>query len=260
MKLAPFILSLCLLGLSRQSFAIEYYELEVYGYNLASRHEIEIENATSASSNDKNDFSGRIFRSTMEFNYGWMDHLEVATYLDYTEAFNQFEYTAFRSHLRTNFFEKGERPVDMGAYVEMALPRNFRQTDLALEFKAIFEKDISRWTVAWNPGVELAHTNGDTDDVVVNGDTDEGINTVVVPREKSWQVNWQSAMSVRYNWGPHLRPHLDWHTSLTDGTSLLLPNLDFKVANIVKTTLGVGFGLNSLTEQRLINLRVEYEM
>jgi hypothetical protein len=244
--------------ISFSASAIEYYELEVYGYNLANPREIELEWGNSLSSDTGKDVANRIQRSSVEMNYGYNDHLELAGYLDYTSALDQVEYTAFRGHARTRFFEKGELPLDLGAYAEIELPRNFRQTDVGFEFRGIIEKDFSRWTVSLNPMLSVYHTSGDTDDVIT-GDSDEQTVTLV-EKPKSWVLNWGLASSVAYNWSSKMRPHLDFHTSFTDQSALIIPGLDFSVGKVLKASVGAGFGMNDRTEQRLLLTRLEYEI
>lgn len=265
-SLKGLLLGACLL-LGLQAKAVEYYELEVYGFETAQPHELEVENGTSLSSDDEHRWVNQIFRSTFEFNYGLSDRWEVTAYLDYTQPSGEyFEYTAFRAHARTHFFEKGEMPVDMGAYFEVELPRNYRQEDVGFEFRPIFEKDFSRWTLRVNPQIEVAHAiSADADDAgpMANTDDDDDFLNAQTPttnKAKSWQVSWGAASSLIYNMTDSFRAHLDWHVGLTDGSQLLVPAVDFRVMPGLFWTLGLGFGLNANTEQRLSISRLEYEI
>lgn len=248
---------------SAESFAIEYYEMEVYGYQTANRHELEIENTSSLSSDDREDFTSPILRSTFEFNYGFSDRWEATAYFDYTKpAEDHAEFTAFRTHARTYFFEKDEMPIDLGAYLEAEFPRNFRAKDVGLEFRPIIEKDISRWTLRLNPSVELSHvakTLGENS-VAVDPDGDVvGVSNQSLSSEKYWMVEWNLSSGVSYNLNSRFQPHLDWHTGLTDGSSLVMPGIDMKIMKGLKADVGVGFGLNSNTETRLLVTRFEFE-
>jgi hypothetical protein len=257
---------LALLFACARAQAIEYYELEVYGYQTAAARELEVENSTSFSSDDESRVDSRIVRSTLEFNYGISDRWEATAYLDYTKpADDNLEYTAFRAHARTRFYEKGEMPVDLGAYFEIALPRNFQQEDFAFEFRPIIEKDFSRWTIRLNPQVELSHSRAaDEDDQVGATDADEvGVASSSAPPSQSpmgWRLEWGLASSLIYRLSDHFRPHLDWHVGFTDGSQLLMPAVDLRIAHGLSATLGFGWGLNAHTEQKIALARFEYEI
>jgi hypothetical protein len=249
---------------SKPAQAVEYEELEVYGAQLASRHELELENASSMSSDDSSDITNKIFRSTFEFNYGLSDKWEVTAYLDYTKpAEDNLEYTAFRTHARTAFAEKGEWPVDVGAYIEAEFPRNFRAKDMGLEFRPILEKDFSRWTLRLNPSVDLSHVAqvvGDNTQTF-DADGDElGTTSQTLTADKIWTVSYGASASVAYNWNDRLRPHVDYFVGINDNTALLLPSLDFKIGRELKAQVGFGYGLTPNTENRLILTRIEYEI
>jgi hypothetical protein len=248
----------------RPIHALEYYELEVYGYQTAAEHELEIENATSWSSDDLQKIDNKIFRTSLELTYGVSDRWEATAYFDYTKPADEtFEYTAFRGHARTRFGEKGEWPVDLGAYFEVELPRNFRQEDVAFEFKPILEKDFSRFTMKINPSVELEHAALDSDDGpggIGDVDEDEDPTMPIAPMRKAWRLEWGLSSSLVYNWNERFRPHLDWHLNFTDKGSLLIPSLDITLMSHLKLTAGLGFGLTSQTERRIVVSRLEYEI
>ena len=239
--------------------AIDYSELEVYGYQLASPHELEIENSTSVSSDDRQHLDGRILRSSFEFNYGLSDRLELAAYFDYwMPVDNNLEYLGFRAHARTRFFHQDQLPVNLGAYLEVELPRNFRQTDVALEFQPIIEKDISRFTIDVDPQMEISHSATENGMVV---DADDG--TVLsngTLSSKRWGTTWGIASSIAFNYSQFFRPHLDWIASFSSPyQSLVMPSADFQIIPGLKATAGLGFGLNANTERRIVALRLEYE-
>jgi len=262
-SLIPLLSLLFASVLSSSAWAVEYYELEVYGYQTPAHHELELENTTSMSSDETPALDNHILRSTFEFSYGWTDSFETTAYLDYTQpADDAGEYTAFRGHARTRFFEKGELPVDLGAYFEVELPRNYAQKDVGFEFRPILEKDLPhRFVFRLNPQVELSHVAVDPNTTVVTLDPDEAPTTAVMPSTpKQWLTEWGVASSLAYNWNDRIQPHVDWHYGFNDLSSLLIPSVDVNLKNGFKATAGVGFGLSSTTEQRLIVARLEYEL
>lgn len=251
------------LGFTLPAHAVEYYELEVYGYQTAEPHELEMENATSLSSDREDGFSNRILRSTFEFNYGLAENWETSAYFDYTKPVGaEAEFTSFRAHARTRFFEQDDLPADLGAYFEAEFPRNFRAKDVGLEFKPILEKNYSRWIFRLNPGVELSHvakTEGENS-VAVDPDGDVvGTSNQHLSANKVWITEWNVSTSVMYSWNRFLRPHLDYHAGLTDQSALLMPALSVQISRGLSGDLGLGFGLNSHTESRVLALRLELE-
>ena len=234
-----------------KAYAIEYNELEVYGYETAGLHELELENDTSLSSDDYKDIDSRHIRSTFEFNYGLTDRWEITAYLDYERPTDDtFHYQSFRAHARTHFFEKGELPVDLGAYFEIELPKNPGKHDVSFEFKPIIEKDFSRWTISLNPQVEFEHM---TDDAEAADQDPNNTN-------KTWRAVYGLSTSVAYRYSENIKPHLDIFQGFTDQDALLMPAFDVTLANHLKLTLGLGFGLNDRTERRVVNGRLEYEV
>jgi len=261
LKFLFLVVLLCFI--SPKVFAVEYYELEVYGYQTANLHELEIENTSSVSSDDRETFTNRIFRSSMEFNYGISDRWELSTYLDYTKPVDDHaEYTAFRAHARTYFAEKDQLPVDLGLYFEVELPRNYRAKDVGLEIKPILEKDFSRWTIRLNPAVEFSHVAvpvGDNSKVVdPDGDVISS-QTQDLSSDKVWIAEWGLSSSISYNFSEYFRPHLDWHLGFTDQSSLIMPSVDLKLAKDIKASIGAGFGLTPTTENRIVMARLEFE-
>ncbi len=245
MKLFVFSI-LCVFNFLSSAHAIEYKELEVYGYRTASVRELEIENSTSASSNDRQEILSRTLRSSFEFVYGVTDRLEIAAYLDYLRPPDEkFEYTSFRAHARTHFYEKGELPVDLGAYLEVELPKNTAEKDMAFELKPILEKDFSRWTISLNPQIELEHQIDEKDSNATS---------------KTWLWVFGMSSSLSYRLNDRFKPHLDLFQGFTDQDALLMPAFDIVLADHLKFTFGLGFGLNDRTERRITNARLEYEV
>lgn len=245
MKNLVALLLISLLG-AVKAHAVEYTELEVYGYQTNGLHELEIENATSASSDDQQGVQSRLLRSSFEFSYGLTDRWEMTAYLDYQrQPDTEFQYSGFRAHARTRLFEKGELPVDLGAYFEIELPRNTAKKDVAYEFKPIIEKDFSRWTISLNPQFELEHQLNEKDE---NATT------------KQWFVGYGLSTSLAYRYSEKFKPHLDLFQGFSDQDALLMPALDVVIIDHLKLTLGLGFGLNDRTEQRVANGRLEYEL
>lgn len=214
--------------------AIEYNELEVYPYNTASHGEWEFENMTTASNGDGTPGAG-VIRSSFEVNYGLSDRYEFAIYNDFSRPDGtNVSYAGTRAHARTRFFEKNELPLDFGAYVEAGFPQADANI-FEMEFRGIIEKDIGYFTFDFNPIIEQG----------------------IVGQETTPQLEY--AFAAIYRVSERWRPHVDVFGDVSPATLLLSPAVDFKLGKGLLAGLGVGFGMNSATEQNLVRTRLEYE-
>lgn len=236
-KAAP----LLVLGLTQPAWALNYFELEVYPYQTASQHEIELENATSVS--QVTDGVSAI-RSSFEFNYGLTDRTEIAAYLDFMGGTGiNAQFAGARVHARTRLFEKGELPVDFGIYGELEFPRNDTAV-VEAELRGIIEKDFDRLTVALNPMVGKALKTRE----------------IAGAEHEEEEFEFGYATSVSYRMDSTFRPHLDLFGDVSEeGKMLLMPALDVKFGHGISASAHVGFGLNAETEKRMAGIRFEYE-
>lgn len=242
------------LTVSPAVLALNYFELEVYPYQTANRGEVEVENFTTYTSQGTRNVQAPanndgLTRSTVELTYGVTDKTEIAYYRDYARARGeQFEYAASRFHVRTRFYEKGELPIDIGAYAELEYPHQEpgAEREGEGELRLILEKDFGRWTWDFNPIFERA----------IKGPE----------RPEGWEL--QYAMSFIYRPSEYWQPRLDFFGDFgpirdfeprDEQKHLLSPAVDFQLAHRLYATLGVGFGLTDSTERRLVRARLEYE-
>jgi hypothetical protein len=240
--------------LSGQASALNYFELEVYPYKTANQGEFELENFTNYTSRGTKDEdppanNKGLTRSTFELTYGVTDKTEVAYYRDYArERGDHFEYAASRYRVRTRFFEKGELPVDLGAYAELEYPHHEadEEREVEAELRLILEKDFGRWTFDLNPIFEKALKGPD--------------------RSEGWEL--QYAMALIYRANERWQPRLDFFGDFgpmrnfeprDEQKHLISPAVDFKLGRRLFATLGVAFGLTDATEQRLLRARIEWE-
>jgi hypothetical protein len=239
---------------SGQAWALNYFELEVYPYKTANRGEFELENFTASTSRGTKeppapDDNKGLTRSTFELTYGITDKTEIAYYRDYARARGgNFDYAASRYRVRTRFFEKGELPIDIGAYAELEYPRTAasEEKEVEGELRLILEKDFGRWTFDFNPIFERALKGPD--------------------RAQGWEL--QYAMSLIYRPSERWQPRLDLFGDFgpirnfeprDEQKHLISPAVDFRLARRLYATFGVGFGLTDATEQRLLRARIEWE-
>lgn len=234
--------------------ALNYFELEVYPYQTASRGEVEVENFTTHTSRGTKDAPAAdnndgLTRSTFEIAYGVNDKTEIAYYRDYARTGGgSFEHAASRYRVRTRFYEKGELPVDLGAYLELEYPKPEpgEEKEAEAELRFILEKDFGRWTWDFNPIFERA----------IKGPE----------RSEGWEL--QYAMSLIYRPSEYWQPRLDFFGDFgpvrdfeprDEQKHLISPAVDFRLARRLFATLGMAFGLTDATEQRLLRARLEYE-
>jgi len=240
------------LGVCSSALALNYYELEVYPYMTPAKGELELEaSATSTrrgtkAESDEGGYNHRVLRSSLEVSYGVTEKTELTAYADFINVPGEgSSFGGQRYHARTRFFEKGELPVDLGAYVELEMPKHDEDTK-ELEFRGIIEKDIGKWTLDFNPILEK----------VVRGANVSG----------GWGL--QYAASAIYRMNERVHPRLDMfgdfgpagHFLPRDQQKhLLSPAVDIKLERGFHLLAGVAFGLTTASEQRLIRLKLERE-
>ncbi len=232
--------------------ALNYFELEVYPYETASRGEVELENFTSYTRRGTQDApvpvnNQGLVRNSIEMTYGVTDKTEVAGYVDYSRARGDSDWDLHgsRAHVRTRFAEKGEWPVDLGLYAEAEFPRH-DQNDVEFELRGIIEKDVDKWTFDINPIFEK---------------TLKG-----VEKEEGTELHYAAAAIYRLN--EHWHPRLDFFgdfgplrhfESRDEQTHLISPAVDVLFGHGLSASLGVAYGQTQASEQQIVRARVEWE-
>lgn len=93
---------------------------------------------------------------SIELEYGISNKWTAGIYFDFEQPKGQdlrhIKTKALMFHGR--FWEKGERPVDLGLYVEYILPRKGYKNAEQIEIKWILEKDVGSHTFVINPTFE----------------------------------------------------------------------------------------------------------
>lgn len=248
----PVLLGSALLLFGQAAYALNYFELETYGYQTASRGEIELENFTAYTRRGTQDAPAPdnnkgLVRNSLEATYGVTDKTEVAGYVDYarTHGAGDWDLKGSRAHVRTRFAEKGEWPVDLGLYAEAEFPRH-DVNDLEFELRGIAEKDVNKWTFDVNPIFER---------------TLKGL-------EKQEGTELHYAASAIYRLNEHWHPHLDLFGDFgplrnfegrDQQTHLVSPAVDYFFGHGLSASLGVAFGQTRASEQQIVRARVEWE-
>ena len=136
---------------------------KVYPYLTAEAGEKELVYWYSAISSDHNYlFFGDLVKRqglmahSLELEYGLSNKWTAGLYLDFEHPkghdLKHIRTKALMFHGR--FWEKGERPVDLGLYVEYILPRKDYKNAEQIEIKCILEKDFGFHSIVLNPTIE----------------------------------------------------------------------------------------------------------
>jgi hypothetical protein len=232
--------------------ALNFFELEVYPATTEGKGVHEIENLTTFVANGRDEPEGeeeaprhRLLRSSVEYNYGLTDNIDVAAYLDVVRANGEdVEYAGSRFRGRGALWEKGRFPLDVGWYLEAELPHN-EESDLELEFRPIVSRDVGRFSFDLNPIFELP---------------------TVSEERRTLEFNYGARVYYRLsrNWVPGVEFYGDIGQIRDIAPAraqehYVLPLLYGRIARGLKFAAGPAFGLTRASDRVLLKLSVEYE-
>jgi hypothetical protein len=232
--------------------ALNFFELEVYPATTEGKGIHELENTTSFVANgnagtaEEGDVPRhRLLRTSIEYNYGLTDKIDVATYLDLQRPNEgDVEYAGSRVRARGALWEKGQYPVDLGWYVEAEMPHD-APSDLEFDFRPLLSRDLGRFSVDLNPGFELP--------------------TVTSERRT---LEFSYAARVYYRLSRNLTPGVEFYGSIGQIRAIdpsreqehyVFPVLYGRLARSVNWVVGPGFGLTRGSDPVLLKLGIEYE-
>jgi len=216
---------------------------KVYPYMTAEAGEKELVYWFSAIGSDHQysffgdlvDRQGLIAHS-IELEYGLSNTWTAGLYLDFEQPKGQelkhIKTKALMFHGR--FWEKGERPVDLGLYVEYILPRKEYKNAEQIEIKCILEKDFRFNSFVLNPTFEKNISGPDVDEGV-----EFALNGGWYYREN---LKIQPGIEFYTKWG-----ELKELTPFDQSRTYIFPAVDFifgTKGNITWHT-GAGFGLTN---------------
>ena len=233
--------------------AIDFFELEVYPATTDGAGVHEIENLTTFVANGRNareDHDGerrhRLLRTSLEYNYGLTDRIDVAAYLDLAKPNgDQVEYAGARFRARGGLWDKGRFFLDLGWYLEAAVPHD-GESDLELEFRPIVSRDFGRFTVDVNPIFELPTVS-----------------------EERRTLEFAYAARAYYRLAERLQPGVELFGGIgqirdVDASQkqehYVLPILYGRVGRGWSVSLGTAFGLTRASDPVIVKLGVEYEI
>lgn len=171
---------------------------------------------------------------SIELEYGLSNKWTVGMYLDFEQPPGQpikhIKTKALMFHGR--FWEKGERPVDLGLYVEYILPRKGYKDSEEIEVKWILEKDFGFHTFVLNPTFEKKISGADVSEGVefaLNGGWYFRKSLTVQPG-----FEFYSKMGELYD----LHPYKEMKNYVFHGVDII-----FGKKGMVTWHTGVGFGI-----------------
>ncbi len=247
--------AVALLSAATPAPALNFFELEVYPASTEGQGLHEVENLTTLVANGRRpneaEVDGeeprrhRLLRTTVEYNYGLTDKIDVAAYTDLArENGDELEYAGSRVRARGALFEKGRYPLDLGWYVEAEIPHR-GASDLELEFRPIVSRDLGRFSVDLNPSFELP---------------------TVSQERRTLEFNYGAR--VYYRLSRDLVPGIEFFgdvgqirrpDSSRAQEHYVFPVLYGRLARGLKFVAGPGFGLTRASDPVLLRLGVEYE-
>ena len=246
----------CLLALSAQSArALNFFELEVYPATTEGKGLHELESLTTYVANGRapseeeeageEPIRHRLFRTSLEYNVGLTDKIDLAAYVDLQhENAQEFEYAGSRFRLRGGFWEKGRFPIDLGWYFEAELPHNTK-SDLELEFRPILSRDFGKVSIDLNPAFDLP---------------------TVSHERRTLEFNY--AARAYYRLSPVIEPAIEFYGGIGQIRDVeqsqaqdhyIFPVVYGKIFDGLKVAVGPGFGLNRGSDKVILKCHVDWE-
>ena len=171
---------------------------------------------------------------SLELEYGLSNKWTAGLYLDFEHpdghSLKHVATKALMFHGR--FWEKGERPVDLGLYVEYILPRKSYKNGEQIEIKWILEKDFGFNSIVLNPTFEK---------VISGPDADEGVELAI---NGGWyyrkSLKFQPGVEFYSKWG-----ELQDLSPVNNSKTYIFPAIDiiFGTHGRITWHTGAGFGL-----------------
>ena len=233
---------LCLLLLFFPAITFAQF-FKVYPYQTGEAGEKELVywfSAINSSHNytffDKEVDRNGLLAHSIELEYALSNKWTAGIYMDFEQpkgnALKRVRTKALMFHGR--FWEKGERPVDLGLYVEYILPREGYGDSEEIEIKWILEKDYGFHSLVLNPTFEKK---------ISGEDVDEGVEFAL---NGGWyykkSLTIQPGLEFYSKWG-----ELNELSPIKKSDFYLFPAVDFvlgKHGRFIWHT-GVGFGLTN---------------
>ena len=235
--------------------AINFFELEVYPATTEGKGLHEIENLTTLVANGRaataEEAEGetprrhRLGRTSLEYEYGLTDKIDLAAYLDLQRTNGaDVEYAGSRVRARGAVWDKGRFPLDLGWYLEAEVPHD-AESDLEFEFRPIVSRDVGRFSLDLDPIFELP---------------------TVSEERRTLEFNY--AARLYYRLSPALQPGIEFFGGIGQIRAVdasraqehyVFPMLYGRLSRALKFAVGPGFGLTRASDPVILKVGVEYE-
>jgi hypothetical protein len=160
---AVILLGAILSASSGNAVAFNFFELEAYPAATARQGEQAIEDLTTFVGNGRaegqeregDEITHRLVRTTLGYNYGLTDRLEVGARLDLIKPNGgEVEYAGTRLRARGVLADGHRLPVDLGWYVEAEVPHG-EATEFELASRLILSRRFGAYSIRVNPIFQL---------------------------------------------------------------------------------------------------------
>jgi hypothetical protein len=205
---------LALLNITISAYAGERHFANVYETTTAAKGEIELENWVTWETRRGNGDNTNLWKFRHELEFGITDRFQVGLYLanwNLTSNTNQKVRTAYESASAEFIYRLSDPttdPLGSALYLEVEGGHDI----FALEGKLLLQKNIGRWTIAWN-GVLESEWEG------------HGLNERVFNLEQTFGVSYE--ITPKFSAGAELV-----HEVSFDDTSKAGPNILFAGPNV----------------------------
>ncbi len=221
---------------STQAHALNYFELETYGYHTESEGEIELKNTFTTGKQADLSGDGSILRNTFEVEYGLTDRWTFGFYGDFDKLTGKdWSYRGFRAKAHTRFAEQSELLFDFGAYAELEF-WNKQGHPTEIEVKAIIEKAWNHFAFTLNPGFEYK---------------------IVGEGKKEIEPLYSFALTSHHLTAFETR--IDHFADLKDDKYLIGAGVEYSLSNVFDLDVAYRTGLNKRSERHLISFAVQAE-
>jgi len=212
---------------------------KIYQYQTAEAGEKELVYWFGAVSSDNsyNFFGEEVSRDgltahSIELEYGLSNKWTVGFYLDFEqpkgEQLKHIKTKMLMFHGR--FWEKGERPIDLGLYVEYILAQKDYKESEEIEIKWILEKDLGFHRIVLNPTFEKK---------ISGPDVEEGAELAI---NGGWYYNksltFQPGIEFYSKWG-----EMNDMVAVKNSKSYIFPTVDFAFGKNGRINLHTGVGI-----------------
>jgi hypothetical protein len=237
---------------------VDPWEFEVYPYATEQRGKIELESLNSVITNGHHAgengtsagtlHSQGMYRTALELTYGLTDRIEAAAYLDLAQARGRgFWYAGSKYRLRGRFFDQDTLPLELGWYAELEWHKTpqFDRSDLELELRPIFEKDLGRFSLIIEPKFEKS---------LAGAGHNQG-------------VEFGYVSGAYYQWREYLSPGIEFYGGIgkiQDSNPVraqqhyIFPVVQGEIAEI-EYNVGPGFGLTRGSDRVIVKFDFELE-